>query len=470
MGIVYIANDSNSESFAHWRTKGSKNGVRIWQNEDGSYTPAGKNFKPGGRYNQADEHLEDSVKVAEEAKKYNETHGGTASTAAGAKTIGSSTSSGAKVNTVSPKVATKGVTDEEIKKARDEAKFLDLTDRQKEQLKAIGVRLMIAAGIYVAINGAAYLAFDPAGQALMSNIDQTLANLVPDAPYQSILDPNVDYSQYINDPNPDGQTAETFDELDIIEPDIASRKPITAEDVPGLESPIYLNPNYEDEYMRAQAADSRNREFAREQAKQDDGYEVIDQTDERMFFPQDTGGSYKHKVEMPAGYKTGGRVYEDAVDDDVNYQYQGARASKHNEDARYRYESGKKAVESKARTLEQDFTDRKAQMVSQMVREGYTADEIKAAEDYAELRYWAQYPQELAFLKSEQENGHSSPIGKWKTETTTTTTKSKPDTVFVESTGKAEDDGYETLPDDWTDAEFYDIKGLPSGDRKRKKS
>lgn len=470
MGIVYIANDSNSESFAHWRTKGSKNGVRIWQNEDGSYTPAGKNFKPGGRYNQADEHLEDSVKVAEEAKKYNETHGGAASAAAGAKTIGSSTSGGAKVNTVSPKVANKGITEAEINKARDETKFLNLTDRQKEMLKDAGVRVLIAAGIYFALEGAAYLAFDPAGQAIVRNVDQTLANLVPDAPYKSILDPNVDYSQYINDPNPDGQTAETFDEIDIIEPDIAKQKPITAEDVPGLESPIYVNPNYEDEYMRAQAADSRNREFAREQAKQDDGFEVIDETDERRFGSQDTGGPYKHKVEMPVGYKTGGRVYEDAVDDDINYQYKGNKASKHMEDSTIRYAGGKQAVESKARTLEQDFTARKARMVSQMAEEGYTADEIKAAEDYAERRYWAQYPQELAFLKSEQANGNSSPIGTWETKTTTTTTKSKPDTVFVESTGKAEDDGYETLPDDWTDVEFYDIKGLPESTQKRKRT
>lgn len=53
MGIVYKASyDDNWENdLMHWRTKGSKNGIRLWQNTDGSYTEAGRNSKPGGRYN-----------------------------------------------------------------------------------------------------------------------------------------------------------------------------------------------------------------------------------------------------------------------------------------------------------------------------------------------------------------------------------------------------------------------------------
>lgn len=70
MPIVYkgVVNDSErngSYTFAHWRTKGSKNGVRIWQNEDGSYTEAGRNFKPGGRYNQSDSDGDSGVSKAE---------------------------------------------------------------------------------------------------------------------------------------------------------------------------------------------------------------------------------------------------------------------------------------------------------------------------------------------------------------------------------------------------------------------
>lgn len=38
--------------FAHQGVKGTKWGVRKWQNKDGSYTPAGLADKPGGRYNQ----------------------------------------------------------------------------------------------------------------------------------------------------------------------------------------------------------------------------------------------------------------------------------------------------------------------------------------------------------------------------------------------------------------------------------
>lgn len=71
MPIVYKGTISDPErdgtyTFAHWRTKGSKNGVRVWQNEDGSYTEAGRNFKPGGRYNQSDSDGESRVKSAEE--------------------------------------------------------------------------------------------------------------------------------------------------------------------------------------------------------------------------------------------------------------------------------------------------------------------------------------------------------------------------------------------------------------------
>lgn len=54
MPIVYKSVPSDENAVVHWRTKGSKNGVRVWQNEDGSYTEAGKNYKPGGRYSQAD--------------------------------------------------------------------------------------------------------------------------------------------------------------------------------------------------------------------------------------------------------------------------------------------------------------------------------------------------------------------------------------------------------------------------------
>lgn len=65
MPIVYkgVPASDPERTIVHWRTKGSKNGVRIWQNEDGSYTPAGENFKPGGRYNQSEHHREDNVKA-----------------------------------------------------------------------------------------------------------------------------------------------------------------------------------------------------------------------------------------------------------------------------------------------------------------------------------------------------------------------------------------------------------------------
>lgn len=65
MPIVYkgVPASDPERTVIHWRTKGSKNGVRIWQNEDGSYTPAGENFKPGGRYNQSEHHREDNVKT-----------------------------------------------------------------------------------------------------------------------------------------------------------------------------------------------------------------------------------------------------------------------------------------------------------------------------------------------------------------------------------------------------------------------
>lgn len=50
---VIFSNDylTDGEPVVHWRTAGSKNGVRLWQNKDGSYTEAGRNFKIGGRYN-----------------------------------------------------------------------------------------------------------------------------------------------------------------------------------------------------------------------------------------------------------------------------------------------------------------------------------------------------------------------------------------------------------------------------------
>ena len=44
--------DSQGNIICHYRTPGSKNGVRLYQNEDGSYTELGKNSAPGGRYNQ----------------------------------------------------------------------------------------------------------------------------------------------------------------------------------------------------------------------------------------------------------------------------------------------------------------------------------------------------------------------------------------------------------------------------------
>lgn len=46
---VYDYSDPNP--VVHWRTKGSKNGVRLYQNPDGSYTELGRESKPGGRYN-----------------------------------------------------------------------------------------------------------------------------------------------------------------------------------------------------------------------------------------------------------------------------------------------------------------------------------------------------------------------------------------------------------------------------------
>lgn len=69
MPIVYkaVVNDSERD-IKHWRTKGSKNGVRLWQHEDGSYTNAGKTCKPGGRYNQAENH-EDGSSVSSSTSK-----------------------------------------------------------------------------------------------------------------------------------------------------------------------------------------------------------------------------------------------------------------------------------------------------------------------------------------------------------------------------------------------------------------
>lgn len=51
MSTIYKATYVDDNPIVHWRTKGSKNGIRLWQNPDGSYTEAGRNFKIGGRYN-----------------------------------------------------------------------------------------------------------------------------------------------------------------------------------------------------------------------------------------------------------------------------------------------------------------------------------------------------------------------------------------------------------------------------------
>lgn len=52
MSVIFSNNYlTDGEPIVHWRTAGSKNGIRLWQNKDGSYTEAGRNFKIGGRYN-----------------------------------------------------------------------------------------------------------------------------------------------------------------------------------------------------------------------------------------------------------------------------------------------------------------------------------------------------------------------------------------------------------------------------------
>lgn len=62
--IIYKAAFNDTErDVAHFRTAGSKNGVRIWQNKDGSYTEAGRTSKPGGRYNQSLNHRIDTIKA-----------------------------------------------------------------------------------------------------------------------------------------------------------------------------------------------------------------------------------------------------------------------------------------------------------------------------------------------------------------------------------------------------------------------
>lgn len=76
MGIVYKAVEESDRPVIHWRTKGSKNGIRLWQHEDGSYTTAGRNSKPGGRYNQAETH-EDGSSVS--TTKDNSKHHGSVS-------------------------------------------------------------------------------------------------------------------------------------------------------------------------------------------------------------------------------------------------------------------------------------------------------------------------------------------------------------------------------------------------------
>lgn len=63
MSTIYKAAYVDDNPIIHWRTKGSKNGVRLWQNPDGSYTEAGRNSKPGGRYNQNDSSGSNSVTV-----------------------------------------------------------------------------------------------------------------------------------------------------------------------------------------------------------------------------------------------------------------------------------------------------------------------------------------------------------------------------------------------------------------------
>lgn len=89
MGYVYKAVNQNGDTISHWRTKGSKNGIRLWQHEDGSYTTAGRNSKPGGRYNQAENH-EDGSSVSKTESASSKKAGSSKTNASGSSKSSSS--------------------------------------------------------------------------------------------------------------------------------------------------------------------------------------------------------------------------------------------------------------------------------------------------------------------------------------------------------------------------------------------
>lgn len=68
MSMILVSNEQSSHYLMHYRTKGSKNGVRLYQNEDGSLTPLGREHYGIGEGRKGGESSDDSGSESEPKK------------------------------------------------------------------------------------------------------------------------------------------------------------------------------------------------------------------------------------------------------------------------------------------------------------------------------------------------------------------------------------------------------------------
>lgn len=68
MSMILVSNEQSGHYLMHYRTKGSKNGVRLYQNEDGSLTPLGREHYGIGEGRKGGESSDDSGSESEPKK------------------------------------------------------------------------------------------------------------------------------------------------------------------------------------------------------------------------------------------------------------------------------------------------------------------------------------------------------------------------------------------------------------------